>query len=242
MVLPEITLNIAEAYQVLAPLALILGGITLYGVFVFNFYRFLARKDVFTLDLQKHNQSKLEFVRKTVSVIFYVLKFLVLYPVCVFFWFAVMACLIYLLTQNQSASTVMLIAMGVVGSIRISAYYNEALATDLAKMLPFALLGIMLINNSLIQLPDSPTAIQEAALQLESIIYYLIAVVLIELLLRITYGLYKFSQRQQARRQQFPQQQVLQRAQRVEAQRQEQPSGPSVAAPQVASAGVQDES
>ena len=33
------------------PLALIIGGIAAYGVFVFNFYRFLA-KDMFTLNLQ----------------------------------------------------------------------------------------------------------------------------------------------------------------------------------------------
>ena len=49
MVIPQITIDLMEAYAILGPLALIIGGITVYGVFVFNFYRFLARKDIFTL-------------------------------------------------------------------------------------------------------------------------------------------------------------------------------------------------
>ena len=57
MVMPQITIDLMEAYKILGPLALIIGGITVYGVLVFNFYRFLARKDIIPLNLQKHNQA-----------------------------------------------------------------------------------------------------------------------------------------------------------------------------------------
>ena len=206
MVFPQITIDLAEALAILGPLALIIGGITVYGVFVFNFYRFLARKDIFTLDLQKHNQAKRPALRKTISVIFYTFKCLMLYPVFVFFWFLVMAVLLYFLSRNQSIDVVMLIAMGVVGAIRICSYYKEALSTDISKILPFALLGIMLIDNSVIRLVESTESVREVALQWETLIsmaYYLGFVVSLELLLRMTSGAFVyFKNRRRSRREQ----------------------------------------
>ncbi len=195
MVFPQLTIDLAEALAILGPLALIIGGITVYGVFVFNFYRFLARKDIFTLDLQKHNQAKRPALRKTVSVIFYTVKCLMLYPVFVFFWFFIMAVLLYFLSRNQTIEVVMLVAMGVVGAIRICSYYKDALATDISKILPFALLGIMLIDNSVIRLVESTESVREVALQWETVIslaYYLAFVVSLELLLRMTSGVFTY--------------------------------------------------
>ena len=206
MALPEITFDWMEAFTTLLPLALIIGSITVYGVFVFNFYRFLARKDMFTLDLQKHNQARHAALRKTVSVVFYIFMYLILYPVFAFFWFGVMAGLLYVLSGSQTIETVMLIAMGVVGAIRVCSYYSEALATDIAKILPFALLGLTIINNSIIRIVDSTEGVQgavfqwetiledltagfrEGALQWDTIIYYLVAVVVLEFALRIITG------------------------------------------------------
>ena len=206
MVLPQLTIDLAEALAILGPLALIIGGITVYGVFVFNFYRFLARKDIFTLDLQKHNQTRRPALRKTISVIFYTFKCLMLYPVFVFFWFFIMAALLYVLSRNQSVEVVMLIAMGVVGAIRVCSYYQEALATDISKILPFALLGIMLIDNSVLRLVESTESVREAALQWETVIsmaYYLAFVVSLEFLLRMTSGVFTyFRNRRRSRREQ----------------------------------------
>ena len=192
MVIPQITIDLMEAYAILGPLALIIGGITVYGVFVFNFYRFLARKDIFTLNLQKHNQARRPALRKTITVIFYVFKCLMLYPIFVFFWFAVMAVLLYLLSRNQPVEIVMLVAMGVVGAIRTCSYYKEALATDIAKILPFALLGITLIDSSIIRIIDSTEGVREAVLRWETAIYYLVAVVALELILRMVTGIFGF--------------------------------------------------
>ena len=206
MVFPQLTIDLAEALAILGPLALIIGGITVYGVFVFNFYRFLARKDIFTLDLQKHNQAKRPALRKTFSVVFYTVKCLILYPVFVFFWFFIMAVLLYFLSRNQTIEVVMLIAMGVVGAIRICSYYQEALATDISKILPFALLGIMLIDNSVLRLVESTESAREVALQWEtviSLVYYLAFVVSLELLLRMTSGIFTyFKSRRRSRREQ----------------------------------------
>ncbi len=185
MVVPEFYLDFWRAYDVLRPLALFVVSIVIYGVFVFHFYRFLARKDIFRLDLSKYNESGHPVLRKTVSVIFYLVKSLVMFPLFISFWFVVLAGLLLLMGRSQSIDGIMLGAMGVVATIRVCAYYREALATDIAKILPFALLGIMLIDSSLVRIPDSAESIQDAAARIETVIYYLIAVVALEFLLRI---------------------------------------------------------
>ncbi len=196
---PEIYLDPWEAYDALRPLALFVVSVTLYGVFVFHFYRFLARKDIFQLDLEKYNEAKHPLLRKTVSVAFYIFKSLLLFPLFVTFWFLVMAGLLLLMGRNQSIDGIMLAAIGVVAAIRICAYYNGALATDIAKILPFALLGIMLIDNSLIRIPQSTDSIQQAAMRLETMIYYLAGVVALEFTLRILTAILGLIRRSAAR-------------------------------------------
>ena len=185
-----IAIDLMMIYEILRPLAFNILGITAYGVFIFNFYRFMARKDIVKLNLQKHNHAKHPALRKSISVIFYTFKCLMLYPVFVFFWFCVMAGLLYLLGRNQSTESVMLVAMGVVGAIRVCSYYKEALATDISKILPFALLGILIVDNSLVRIVDSAAGVREAALLWETLAFYLVAVVLVEFVLRMATGIF----------------------------------------------------
>ena len=192
MALPQITLNFMDALTSLRPLGLFVLGISVYGVFVFHFYRFLARKDIFDLDLSRHNHAKRPALRKTISVVFYMFKSLLVFPLFVFFWFLVIASLLLVMGKNQSIENVMLAAMGVVAAIRICSYYNSALSMDIAKILPFALLGIMLIDNSLLRVPQSIDTIQQAAPQLETMIYYLGAVVLMEFVLSMATAAVEF--------------------------------------------------
>ena len=195
MVLPEFYLDFWRAYDILKPLALFVVSIVIYGVFVFHFYRFLARKDIFQLDLSKYNESGHPALRKTVSVIFYFIKSLVMFPLFVAFWFVTLAGLMLVMGRGQSIDGIMLGAMGVVATIRVCAYYNTALATDIAKILPFALLGIMLIDSTLVQIPESAETIQVASARIETVAYYLIAVVALEFLLRIVSGIFGYFRR-----------------------------------------------
>ena len=188
MLLPPITVDLIEALTALRPLALATIGIAVYGVFVFNFYRFLARKDIFKLDLDKYNHTTRPLVHKTFASLLYVLKFLIIFPAFVFFWFVVLAFLLSLMARNQSVDSILLAAMAVVGSIRMCAYYNQTLSTDLAKILPFALLGITLIDRSLVNIPTSSANLQEAVEYWETMVYYMAAVVILEVIMRILAG------------------------------------------------------
>ncbi len=198
--LPPISLDLMEAYTTLRPLALAIIGMAIYGVFVFNFYRFIARKDIIKLDLDKYNHSRRRIVRKSIASLLYVLKFLVIFPALVFFWFVVVAFLLSLMVRNQSLASVLLAAISVVGSIRICAYYNQALSTDLAKILPFALLGIMLIDRTLVNIPTPSSSLEEVISHWETMVYYMGAVVTLEFVMRILSGGYGLIRRRISRR------------------------------------------
>ena len=201
MLLPPITIDLIEALTALRPLALATIGIAVYGIFVFNFYRFLARKDIFKLDLDKYNRTTRPRVHKTFASILYVVKFLIVFPAFVFFWFVVLAFLLSLMARNQSVDSILLAAMAVVGSIRMCAYYNQTLSTDLAKILPFALLGITLIDRSLVNIPTSSANLAEAVEYWETMVYYMAAVVILEMIMRILAAVRALIKRKTERRQ-----------------------------------------
>ncbi len=188
MVIPQ--LNINEIYEILKPLALFVAAMSVYAIFIFRFYRFLAAKDIFKLDLAKHNHARFKVVRKAVGLFFYTTKYLIMFPVFAFFWFMVLAVLLSFMSRDQQMENVMLVSMAIVGAIRVAAYYNEDLSRDLAKILPFAMLGIMLIDSSILaSLSTSVSNIRQIGNNLELMLYYLILIVAMEFVLRIIYSI-----------------------------------------------------
>ena len=77
--------------------------------------------------------------------------------------------------------------MAVVSAIRVTSYYNEDLSRDLAKILPFALLGVFVIDFTYFKIADSLDVLRQVAAQAETILYYLIFVMILELALRIAH-------------------------------------------------------
>ena len=177
--------NYAEALLIMKPLLLFVLAMSVYAIFVFKFYRFLSRRDILQLNLDRHNHARLRLVRKAVSFGFYCLKFLIVFPVLAFFWFLVMTVLLATMARGQGLDGILLVSMAVVGSIRVASYYNEALSTDLAKILPFALLGILLIDSSIVSLSGALENLNAALALWETMLYYLVAIVALEFVLRI---------------------------------------------------------
>lgn len=186
MIIP-FNLDASEAYIVLKPLAFFLVGVIVYSMFIFKFYKFLARKDIFKLDLKRYNKTSFAFLKKIISVIFYLIEYILLFPIFVFFWFTIMVVLFSFLAKNQPANNILLVSIAVVGAVRFTAYYHEDLSKDLAKMLPFALLGIFLIDISYFKFSESLTVIQQIPSQWHTMLYYLLFIILLEFVLRISY-------------------------------------------------------
>ncbi len=179
-------LNMAEATMVLKPLLFFVLGMSVYAIFIFNFYRFVGRKDLFELDLSRYQQSNHPALRMTFHFVAYVGKYLILFPVIAFAWFAILTTLLAFLARGQTINDILLISMAVLSAIRITAYYNEDLSRDLSKILPFAMLGVFLIDISYFSLSTSVDALLGAILSWKTIVYYLGFMIGLEFIMRIT--------------------------------------------------------
>ncbi|RLG14101.1 MAG: hypothetical protein DRN66_02855 [Candidatus Nanohalarchaeota archaeon] len=185
-----ITFDINEALVVLKPLMLFVAVMVIYSIFIFKFYRFLARKDIFKLNLNQYNRAKHPLFIKTLSVIFYLIEYILLFPLFAFFWFAVFVVLLSFMAKNQPIESIMLVSISVVGVVRVTAYYNEDLSKDLAKMLPFALLGIFLLDISFFSFSESIETLKQIPTIAGILIYYLTFIISLEFILRIGSGLF----------------------------------------------------
>lgn len=178
--------SISDGITLLMPLASFAVGMAFYAIFIFRFYRFLARKDIFRLDFTKYEKARLKFFRSVLHLVFYVLKYLILFPFVAFFWFAVLTVLLLFLAKNQSVETILLVSIAVVSAVRVTAYYDEDLSRDLAKILPFALLGVFLVDLSYFSIPTTIENLQLTLTQWRIMGYYLAFAIALEFVLRIT--------------------------------------------------------
>ena len=178
-------LNLDDALQLLGPVAIYVLGMGLYAIFVFKFYRFVAARDIVSLDLSKYEESRFRFVRGFLQLVLYGAKYIILFPACAFFWFAVLTLILAFLSKERPLQEVLLIALATVSAIRVTAYYNEDLSRDLAKILPFAVLAIFLIDTSFFDVQESLNILTELNDYRERILYYLIFLMAVEFTLRL---------------------------------------------------------
>ena len=181
-------LSVYEAIDVLRPVVVYILGMTVYAVFVFNFYRFVATRDMFQIDLSKYEESRFRWVRAFLQIVMYVVKYLIVFPVFAFFWFAILTLILTFLSKEQSFTEILLMALATVSAIRVTSYYNEALSTDLAKILPFAVLGIFVVDTSFFTVSGSLDTLLEAESYTENILYYLAFLIALEFALRLIFG------------------------------------------------------
>lgn len=181
-------LDINIAMDLLWPVVIYVLGMSVYAIFIFKFYRFVAARDVFQLDLARYEGLSFRWAKSLVHFILYVVKYLLLFPVIAFLWFAVLTVILAFLSEEQTFSETLLIALVTVSAIRVSAYYKEDLARDLAKILPFAVLSALLINASFSSVSDSLDRLRGAGDYSETIFYYLAFLIALEFVLRLIVG------------------------------------------------------
>ena len=184
-------LNVSDALDLLRPASFYVLFMAAYAIFVFKFYRFLAARDMFALDLSRYEEAGHRRLRSVVHVVLYIVRYLVLFPLAAFFWFAVLTLILALLSRGQDFSETLLIAFATVSAIRVTAYYNEDLSQDVAKILPFAVLAAFLIDISFFSVEESLESLKAARDYGEDILYYFFFLVALEFVLRLLMGLIK---------------------------------------------------
>ena len=158
--------------------------IVIYSIFVFYFYRFLAKKNIIELNLNQYNQYSNPALVKFFAVIFYIIEYVILLPILTFFWFAILSILILLLAKDIDVNTILLISAALVASVRVTAYVNEDLSKDLAKMVPFTLLAIAITTSGFFSIGNLLSRISEIPSLFSNVPYYLLFIVAIELIMR----------------------------------------------------------
>lgn len=158
-------------------------GMVIYGIFIWNFYRFLARREMIPLHLKKYQTDG----KKITSIIVYVFKYVIVFPLVVLIWFIVYSTFLFFMAPDISTEHVFLIVISLVVTVRISAYYKEDLSKDFAKLIPFALLGIFLTSNIFF----TPNDILDRAYGfipfLGKIIGFVIYAIIVESILRVLF-------------------------------------------------------
>jgi hypothetical protein len=182
-----VAIDYLEAYSVVKPLIIFVLAMSLYAIFIFKFYRFLAKRNIIEFKLSQYNRANHWALKTVFGLIFYLVEYVMLLPIFIFFWFGFLATLLVFLAKNQPIENILLVAIAVVGAVRVTAYYNEDLSKDLAKMLPFALLGVLLVDISFFNLAESITMLKTVTNHIALLLYYLGFIVLLEIILRIIY-------------------------------------------------------
>lgn len=139
--------------------------IFIYSLLVWKFYKFIARKDLLELNLSQYNKSQHPSLTKLIAAGFYLLEYIIIVPFMVFFWYAIFTLFLSVLSETLNIGAILMISATIIGAIRIAAYYKEELAQEVAKLLPFTLLGVSILDytklfnvqrivDSLYSLPD----------------------------------------------------------------------------------------
>ncbi len=161
--------------------------IAFYAWFIWKFYRFIATKNILDLNLNKYNTSEHPFFTKLLAGVFYLLEYIIILPFLIFFWFGVFTLFLILLTENIELSNLLIISASAIAAIRLTSYipkYGEKLAKEIAKLLPFTLLAVSVLNPNFFSVERVLTHLNSLPGFFNQIVVYLGFIILLEIVLR----------------------------------------------------------
>jgi len=155
-----------------------------YSIFVWKFYKFISRKNILGLDLNKYNKSTHPFFAKFFAGIFYLIEYILILPFLIFFWFAVFTLFLIFLTEELNTTNLLIISATIVAAIRMTSYYKEDLSKDVAKLLPFTLLAISILTPGFFNTERIFTQFSIIPQFFGNIVHYLVFIIFLEIILR----------------------------------------------------------
>ena len=176
---------IPEDYKIYYTFAVFTLLITLYALFIWNFYKLLSKRDILELNLAQYNNYDDAVIKKILAFLLFVLEYIIILPILVFFWFFVMAFIILLLAKDMSIVEIGLVSACIVGAIRITAYYSEDLSKEFAKLFPFTILAVAFITPGFLDVQNLVSKLSEIDILFNDVIFYLVVIMGLELILRL---------------------------------------------------------
>tara|TARA_Y100000034_G_C6865103_1_gene394193 strand:+ start:32 stop:676 length:645 start_codon:yes stop_codon:yes gene_type:complete len=179
--------RIPEEYRVYLTLGIFIVLVTLYAIFVWKFYRFLGKRDLLELNLNRYNRTEHAFTSKFFAVVLFFVEYIIILPIVVFFWFIVIALMLLVLAEEQTIGDILLKSAVIVGVVRIASYYKEDLARDLAKVFPFTILVFALLTPQSLDLQAMFLKLSLVPGLLSNVLIYLLVIASLEFILRVVY-------------------------------------------------------
>ena len=106
------------------------------------YHKQLSKKDLFEIPKIDTNSKFMSFIDRFI----YFSKYLIIFPVYSFIWFLIFSFLLVLIAKTRPIGEIMFFGIVIVSVTRIAAYVSSKLAEDMAKLLPWALIIIFLID------------------------------------------------------------------------------------------------
>jgi hypothetical protein len=148
--------------------------IAIYAIIIYHFYRYIARRDCFKPSNREHN--------KLIGL----LKYACLFPFVAILFFMGFSMIFIFLTESENIGAILTTAFAIIIAIRITAYYTEELSKDVAKMLPFAILGIFLVDPEYFTIESALDKINILPEFVNVIAQYILLIILVEWILRVS--------------------------------------------------------
>lgn len=188
--LKEITTNLAAGSTVF-DLALYVIAMFVYAVFVWHFYRFIARREIIPICSScRTKDGKIS----SAKIGGYIAGHVLLFPLIIWVWFIVYSWFMFILAKDMPLGVILLVSISVIGATRLTSYYKEDLAKDVGKLLPFALLGIFLTSSAFFSetsnffsLDEIEQRIVEIPLFISRIVEFVIIITAMEIILRVIF-------------------------------------------------------
>ncbi len=184
--------NVPENQKIFLFLIIYTLLIFIYAIFIWGYYKFLSKREILSLNLRKYNYSKHPMMEKVIAIILYSLEYLVILPFLVIFWFAILSLFLLVLSEYSDTQQILLISTAIIASTRITAYVNETLSEDIAKILPLTILVILAFQPSLFNLSSIALRFSQIPNLLNQIFIFLIFIFITEFILRLLYSISQF--------------------------------------------------
>ena len=145
------------------------------------YHKQLSKKDLFEIPKIDTNSKFMSFIDRFI----YFSKYLIIFPVYSFIWFLIFSFLLVLIAKTRPIGEIMFFGIVIVSVTRIAAYVSSKLAEDMAKLLPWALIIIFLIDPQSITMESIQISFNNFVQEIPNVAKYLIFIAFVEWSLRI---------------------------------------------------------
>ena len=179
-------LSFDMALELIQPAIVFALVLAAYTMTVFYFCRFISRRDVIRFQyLGLRNLLGRNTILKVLLFSWvWGLRYVVMFPLVAYSWFIMLTVMLAILYNSREPAQLILISMSVITAVRVTAYLDEDLSRDIARILPFALLGLFIASFNDIEIGATVRLLRESVQEWERLLYYWVYVILQELVLR----------------------------------------------------------